>query len=110
MKATSLKVLEQRAAMEDDARMSQVCETSSSPEQENWLVTMPLKEEMFMENKMETEKESEVSSRLQQGGAKESLPQLQVPKYNNMEWMQDPFLLRSPWLENWTSYTNVLNF
>ncbi|XXG71857.1 hypothetical protein AAC387_Pa07g1087 [Persea americana] len=112
-KATSLKVLEQRAAMEDDAKMSQFCayatETASSPEEENWQAPMPLKEEFLMEKRMETEKECEVSSRLQ-GDAKVSLPQLQLPKYNNMEWMQDPFLFRSPWLENWTSYANVLNF
>ncbi|KAJ8619520.1 hypothetical protein MRB53_028049 [Persea americana] len=79
-KATSLKVLE-RAAKEDDAKMLQFCgyaaETASSPEEENWQVPMPLKEEFFMEKWMENEKERGVSSRLQ-GDAKVSLP----PSFN----------------------------
>ncbi|RWR90606.1 NAC domain-containing protein 35-like protein [Cinnamomum micranthum f. kanehirae] len=112
-KATSLKVLEQRAAMEEDTRMSQIStsatDSASSPEEESWEMTMPLIDEVLEENKIEIERESENSSAQLEDSAKESLPQLQLPKYN-LEWMQDPFLLRSPWLENWTTYSNLLNF
>ncbi|XP_058098496.1 NAC domain-containing protein 6 [Magnolia sinica] len=114
-KATSLKVLEQRAAMEEDMRTSQVCISEAdmvlSPEQENLPMTMmPTKEDVWEEEekKNKNEKESEVSSK-QMSWAKDNLPELQLPKFN-MEWMQDTFSLRSPWLENWTPYANVLNF
>ncbi|XP_077246310.1 NAC domain-containing protein 6-like [Tasmannia lanceolata] len=108
-KATSLRVLEQRA-MQEDLRMSQfsvsTMDTLSSSQQEKSQTKPHVKEEIANEKKYE--KESEVSSE-QVGWVQQNLPELQLPKYS-LDWMQDPFLLRSPWFENWTPYANVLNF
>lgn len=45
---------------------------------------------------------------------KPSLPELEVPKPNGLEWLQDPFLtqLRSPWMVELCSpsYATILNF
>ncbi|XP_068647032.1 NAC domain-containing protein 22-like [Aristolochia californica] len=113
MKATSLKVLEQRAAMEEDFRVSNTTlsrtETASSSEVENFLTKSAPKEELSKYSSKETEREGEVSSQ-QICWARENLPELHVPKHGSFDWMQDPFLLRSPWFENWSPYANVPNF
>ncbi|XP_077220753.1 NAC domain-containing protein 6-like [Tasmannia lanceolata] len=109
-KATSLRVLEQRA-MEEDLRMAQfsisTMDSVSSSEQEKLLTNPHVKEEISIDQN-KNEKENEVSSE-PMVWMKENLAELQLPKYS-LDWMQDPFLLRSPWLDNWTPYANILNF
>ncbi|KAL5984191.1 NAC domain-containing protein [Asimina triloba] len=120
-KATSLKVLEQRAAMEEDMRTSQVSISEAdmvlSPDQESLLTTttttvMLSKEDVWeleeLKMKKRNEKEVEVCSKQTGSWAKENLPELQMPKFS--DWTQDPFTLRSPWMDNWTPYANVMNF
>lgn len=113
-KATSMKVLEQRAASEEYKGFSQgdvsaLMEMVSSPEEQSLQLTASPKEEESNEKGING-KESEATSRqMQMSCVKESLPQLELPSYN-LEWMQDPYLFRSPWLENWSPYVNVLNF
>lgn len=112
-KATSLKVLEQRAAMEEDTRASHFCmsmvDNVSSDDQENYQTSsMPLDNGDLKEMKEEVQKEVEVTSA---SIPQVSLPRLQVPK-NSLDWMQDPFStqMRSPWLDQWSPYANLLNF
>lgn len=109
-----MKVLEQRAASEEYKGFSQgdvsaLMDMVSSPEEQSLQLTASPKEEESNEKGMNG-KESEATSRqMQMSCVKESLPQLELPAYN-LEWMQDPYLFRSPWLENWSPYVNVLNF
>ncbi|KAG9443156.1 hypothetical protein H6P81_019010 [Aristolochia fimbriata] len=136
MKATSLKVLEQRAMKEEQTKSNTTStpsrtDTASSSEvvenllshANNKLAGNPKEEEEGEELSkdqsskleiMERAELGEVSSSVQQavagGWARENLPELYVPKHGSFDWMQDPFLLRSPWFENWTPYANVLNF
>ncbi|KAF8377731.1 hypothetical protein HHK36_031115 [Tetracentron sinense] len=129
-KATSMKVLEQRAAMEEETKTPLVA--SSPPttmdstvsfhgQEKNFAMPMPVHDIVFKTEKEEEEEEAknkeedakdinEASSSLQIGSM-ENLTDLQVPKFN-LDWTQDPFWtqLRSPWLDNWTPYANVLNF
>ncbi|XP_073112916.1 NAC domain-containing protein 22 [Elaeis guineensis] len=114
-KATSLKELEQRAAMEEDTRASQGCmymsmaDNASSDDQENYpSSSMPLDHGDPKEMKVEVQKEVEVTST---SVRQVNLPELQVPKYS-LDWMQDPFStqMRSPWLDQWSPYANLLNF
>ncbi|RRT79893.1 hypothetical protein B296_00024295 [Ensete ventricosum] len=100
MKATSLKELEQRAAKEEDAKASQgyvstTADSASNSDQENYhSPSAP----------MDCDVKQEVIRPV-------NLPELQVPK-SGMEWMQDPFLAQfcSPWLDQWSPYTNILHF
>lgn len=127
-KATSLKVLEQRA-MEGDQKSIINASPSSSPpsswdtkslsscQQEDFASAAPLHhvvfkeetEEIFMvkdNGKEEKPKESKGPS-LQLPMGKEKL-ELEVPRLS-MEWTIDNILL-SPWLQNLTSYADILNF
>uniref|UniRef100_A0A1D1Y9N0 Putative NAC domain-containing protein 94 n=1 Tax=Anthurium amnicola TaxID=1678845 RepID=A0A1D1Y9N0_9ARAE len=132
-KATSMKELEQRAAMEEDATASRgVASTadtfsSSSCDQEippllRKPPALPLVEmEMgIKEMKVETEaeKDAEVTSvplPPSNPAGKRTPPELealQVPPKFGFDWTQDPILmqLRSPWLDPWSPfYTNALN-
>lgn len=113
-KATSLKELEQRAAMEEDTRASQGCmsvaDNASSDDQENYQSSsMPLDHNGDSKKmKEEMQKEMEVTST---SVRQVNLPEIQVPK-NSLDWMQDPFSsqMRSPWLDQWSPYANLLNF
>ncbi|KAJ0967930.1 hypothetical protein J5N97_024847 [Dioscorea zingiberensis] len=113
-KATSLKELEQRAAMEADARASQSCisaaDTLSSSENEHFQKPLIVDENRVKAKEEELQKEEEQYVSLAPGSSV-NLPEIQVPKHN-MDWMQDPFLtqLRSPWLEQWSPLANMLNF
>nr|ADC94864.1 NAC transcription factor [Vitis pseudoreticulata] len=125
-KATSLKVLEQRAAMEEE--MKSVHGSPSSPmssmdgisfcssQQEKPGPSMPMQgmvfkkevvEEKKYENGQEGAKGSCSSLQLPSG----KLTELQVPK-SGTDWSQDPIWtqLGSPWLQNLNTYTNILNF
>ncbi|XP_073001355.1 NAC domain-containing protein 22 [Typha latifolia] len=113
-KATSLKELEQKAAMEEDMRAAQACtasingDTFSWDDQENFHISTPSHDR---EIKEEMKKEVEVTSTSTSSMRSIDLPELQVPSYS-WDWMQDPLLnqLRSPWLDQWSPYANVLNF
>ncbi|KAK1321878.1 putative NAC domain-containing protein 94 [Acorus calamus] len=93
-KATSLKELEQRAAMEEDARAS-----SPSDVEVHQKPMISVDDYDVEEEKIESKP-----------------TELQVPQFNQLEWMQDPFLtqLRSPWFPDPflqpPNYANVLNF
>nr|DAD46594.1 TPA_asm: hypothetical protein HUJ06_016531 [Nelumbo nucifera] len=142
-KATSLKVLEQRAAMEEDTKTIIVASSpSSSPAMDNELSSYEPQEDLMAITKPtqmppkpmqsgivfkteEKEKEEEEEEKKEDGKdnkdawflardglkLKKKLPELQLPKLT-MDWTQDPFWtqLRSPWLDNWTPYANILNF
>ncbi|XP_020259562.1 uncharacterized protein LOC109836046 [Asparagus officinalis] len=130
-KATSLKELEQRAAMEEDARAalllgisSTACTTDTVSSSEfdcnfqnshtsfdvdgnnNDELTL-VKEEEEIKRGAETSSSTINSSLVARSVY---LPELQVPR-TGMEW-QDTFLtqLRSPWLEQWSPLANWLNF
>ncbi|KAF8093440.1 hypothetical protein N665_0383s0068 [Sinapis alba] len=134
-KATSLKVLEQRAEME--SKMNQTCPNSPLSSSET-ISYVGNEEDLMMtsfrfpqasamqeannnltlqghtdnakneEKQRETEmKESSSSLKLPCGVL--PLPELQLPK-QGLEWGQDQFLSISPWLQNLTPIVNLLNF
>lgn len=138
-KATSLKVLEQRAALEEEMKNSfhvssvsppsPLMDTFSfcSPREADQLITPPnqmvLKKEVeevgLVDHKDDDQErdakdlmEAKASSSptLRLPFGKNKLPEIQVPK--NMDWTQDPFWtqLTSPWLQSLTPYTNIMNF
>ncbi|XP_031283451.1 NAC domain-containing protein 22-like [Pistacia vera] len=136
-KATSLKVLEQRAVEEE----MKTIQTSPSPpssfetisfcgQQEDHqlmapIVSLPhmiLKQEQevimveeFLHEKVVKDEKKGSSMSLQLPSGKTELPELQVPK-TNTDWSQDPVWTQlSPWLQNLTqnltpSCANILNF
>ena len=125
-KAVSLKELEQRVAMEELARASPACtpsaDTAGSPA-DSTMSSSPSDhhqqgggvpqhgDEIMMKKEVMMADESTAVLR----PATLSLPQLDVAKQQQQEWvMQDPFLtqLRSPWMESWSPYfaSSVLNF
>jgi hypothetical protein len=134
-KATSLKVLEQRAAMEEEMKNFHASPNSSPPtsletgsfytHQEDYQLVAPMAAVHNIVFKKEAEEvlgltekvderavESKVSSTsLQSPFGRGQLPELQVPKLTT-DWTQDPFWtqLNSPWLQNLTPYANILNF
>ncbi|KFK40091.1 hypothetical protein AALP_AA3G329300 [Arabis alpina] len=134
-KATSLKVLEQRAEME--AKMNQNSPLSSSEtisfvgkEEDLMMTSFPYPQVVAMkednnnimlqdhtenaknqEKQRETErKESSSSVKLPCGVS--PLPELQLPKAGGpgLEWGTDQWLSISPWLQNLTPIVNLLNF
>jgi hypothetical protein len=126
-KATSLKVLEQRAAMEEEMKFH--ASPSSPPstsldnisfctQPEDQLMAMtPVHNVIFkkeVEEVLATEEKKDnkvYSTSLQLPLGKDKLPEIQVPKLT-MDWGQDQFWtqLNSPWLQNLTPYANILNF
>ncbi|XP_038977067.1 NAC domain-containing protein 22-like [Phoenix dactylifera] len=103
-KATSLKELEQRAAMASPNSRSMVDSVLQK--------CMAVDDDGVKEPEEEVEKEAKVEV-LAESTRSTSLPRLDIPKYNGLEWMQDPFLtqLRSPWMDLWSPYyASVLNF
>ncbi|KAJ4776450.1 NAC domain-containing protein 35 [Rhynchospora pubera] len=122
-KAVSLKELEQRIAMEEmrPLRNSGSLEDSFSssdhdPDQ-NWMfiedaasvLPQEPKQKEIVEEIVKVEEETAALPPTKEL----NLPELELPKFNALEWMQDPFLtqLRSPWMEQWSPYyTGVLNF
>lgn len=136
-KATSLKVLEQRAAMEEEMKNFHASPSSpptssleigsfySTQQEDHHLQQQPMppvhnivfkkeaEEVLGLQDKLdERGVETKVSSTsLQIPLGRGQLPELQVPKLT-MDWTQDPFWtqLNSPWLQNLTPYANILNF
>ncbi|TYH94358.1 hypothetical protein ES332_A12G036400v1 [Gossypium tomentosum] len=131
-KATSLKVLEQRAALEEELKATNT--TTSSPlsslqtisfcnPKEDLVPSISETREFF---KKEIEEEKELVEEKKDRIAKENkvsppslhfpvgnekLAELQLPKIIN-DWTQDQFWtqLNSPWFQNLTPYANILNF
>ncbi|KAE8703166.1 putative class I chitinase [Hibiscus syriacus] len=126
-KATSLKVLEQRAAKEEELKAMNSTSTSSSPlssmeaisfctPKQNLVPQVVFRketEEESMVDEKRSAKESKVSSAsLQLPLGEEKLAELQLPKVLS-DWTQDQFWtqLNSPWFQNLTPYAaNILNF
>ncbi|XWS62591.1 hypothetical protein CRYUN_Cryun06bG0024100 [Craigia yunnanensis] len=130
-KATSLKVLEQRAAQEEELKTMNTSPSSPLSSLENISFCSPkedflpsvsvpqvvfkkeIEEEAMVEEKKDgMAKENKISSAsLQLPFGKEILPELQLPKMLN-DWTQDQFWtqLNSPWFQNLTPYANILNF
>ncbi|KAJ8766992.1 hypothetical protein K2173_012501 [Erythroxylum novogranatense] len=127
-KATSLKELEQRAAMEEETTTtkSRASPSSSPPSSsleniyfchhhEEPVVPMPMqyvlfKKEVEENNRDEKQKEMTRGPSLQLSMDKDMLPELQMPKLQLDNW-NDPFLLYSPCLQNLTpssSYCELL--
>ncbi|KAG0473138.1 hypothetical protein HPP92_014546 [Vanilla planifolia] len=125
-KATSLKELEQRAAMQEQSRAEKEAAVSAtSSDRESF--------QMFGCDH-ETKEEFEVAERstvaavsilqgpsaqpretipVESQAGRPNLPALQVPNRTGVEWVQSPFAnqLRSPWLDQWSPlYANLLNF
>lgn len=156
-KATSLKVLEQRAAEEEEMKQMVVGSPTSPPSstdtisfnytQQDQHVPIPLlfqqvipKKESQHEIEPETKTETHnmvseaimtekpcyektmmtqmkdnnnkkaCGTSLQLPLGKDNVPELQLPMVT--DWTQDTFWtqLNSPWLQNWTAYSNILNF
>ncbi|KAK7312188.1 hypothetical protein VNO77_35872 [Canavalia gladiata] len=144
-KATSLKVLEQRAAIEEEMKQMVGSPASppsstdtmsfSSPQEElnqnaplQFLQHVVLKKECEVETEemgcvtvakqektknqigMKENKTSCCGTSLQLPLGKDKLPELQLPMIT--DWSQDNFWaqLNSPWLQNLTPYSNILNF
>ncbi|XVE48759.1 hypothetical protein DITRI_Ditri01bG0028100 [Diplodiscus trichospermus] len=135
-KATSLKVLEQRAAMEEESKRmntspssppSSLETTSFCSPKEDFLPFISEPQVVFKkEIEEEDEEENAMVEKKKDGLAKENkissaslqlplgqgnLPELQLPKML-CDWTQDQFWtqLNSPWFQNLTPYANILNF
>lgn len=136
-KATSLKVLEQRAAMEEEKRCSlNSLRTSPSPsppsnstvsffEEESVRQCMTFEPTIYMKEErvepviLENERKMCTSS-LKMPQGKTNLPELQVPKAittsTTQDWTQDPIWSQlSPWLQNMAqnftpTTTNTTNY
>ncbi|KAK8518667.1 hypothetical protein V6N13_018054 [Hibiscus sabdariffa] len=116
-KATSLKVLEQRAAMEEELKSMKNSNTSPSSSMETvsfcspkeGLVAAAAAPQLLFKKEMEEEKKPE--KKLQFPLGSEKLPELQMPRMLS-DWTQDQFWaqLNSPWFQNLTTYSNILNF
>lgn len=129
-KATSLKVLEQRAAMEEEMKTIHASPSSSPPpssldtmsfcsqlEDPVPPVLMPaqnlvFKKEIEDSNNVRYEKPNEIKRpSLHLPTGKDMLPELQVPSKLSMEWNQDPiWSLNSPWIQTFAHYADILNF
>ena len=138
-KATSLKVLEQRVAMEEELKNFQNVSPAASPmdtclsfcgAQEEVMTPPPpppsmvqlLQPQMVLKTEEVEEVEAKRSEAKGKGcsslkvpfGYKETLPEIQVPSNKlAMEWnTQDPLWmqLNSPWLQSLITPHNILNF
>ncbi|EEF36639.1 NAC domain-containing protein, putative [Ricinus communis] len=126
-KATSLKVLEQRAAMEEEIKTihvspalsplsSSLDNMSFCSQQEDSMLPTSLQQVVLKKevedmvilgkdsyngdnNCDEGPKETKRSSSLQLPVGKDELPELEVPKLS-MDWSQDNLWLNSPWLQS----------
>ncbi|PKA60108.1 NAC transcription factor NAM-B2 [Apostasia shenzhenica] len=123
-KATSMRELEQRAAMEQDDGASAMAETASPSDQGNFSesffalddVVAEIKEERVDVAAPESTAPDILPEELPETPATRqlpSLPAIQVPSHGNFDWIHDAFVtqLRSPWLDQWSPlYAQLLNF
>ncbi|CAK8576901.1 unnamed protein product [Lathyrus sativus] len=148
-KATSLKVLEQRAAEEEEMKQMVVGSPTSPPSSTDTIsfnytqdqhVSLPMMFQQVIpkkESQHETESQTKTHDMVSQAiitekpchektmtqikdnskkacgtslQGKDNVPELQLPIVT--DWTQDTFWtqLNSPWLQNWTAYSNILNF
>ncbi|MED6121250.1 NAC domain-containing protein 6 [Stylosanthes scabra] len=135
-KATSLKVLEQRAAIEEEMKQMvgspestpSSTDTMSYEEQQQQNLQLLPPQHVVLKKEVEAEHEEEKmvhvtvatkqennttaknTSSLQLPFGKDKIPELQMPMMIT-DWTQDTFWaqLNSPWLQNYT-YSNILNF
>ncbi|KAF9622254.1 hypothetical protein IFM89_030296 [Coptis chinensis] len=121
-KATSLKVLEQRAVMEEESKTSQDVSPASTPDtvlfadQDNsWEYTITddivpkteAKEDEQIKEIVKGKKDVSLTTSSMKLNSGIILPELQLPTVS-LDWTQDPF--GSPWLlDMWTTYTNIIN-
>lgn len=116
-KATTLKELEQRAAFEEaNSRVSQCIASimDSVPSELNhqgWALTVNDDHTKITANTEEIQTEVESWSSVVNESSSNGLPEIEAQNYNP-EWSLDPFLnqLRSPWVDQWSPYANVLHF
>ncbi|KAJ7967100.1 NAC domain-containing protein [Quillaja saponaria] len=127
-KATSMKVLEQRAAMEEEMKISFHASPSSPLSSSTDTVSfcsqteldqVALQQQVLKKEVMEQEDKLvhyeipfvQQENKMSNCTSQVPLPELQVPKLT-MDWTQDPFWtqLNSPWIQNFTSCANILNF
>lgn len=107
MKATSLKVLEQRAAMEDE--MKTYTPISFSCTQIEDKINMEFKKEkeevmIVEETYHEESNKGRACSSLALPNGILNLAELQLPKFSS-DWTQDSFWTQfSPWLDNFTPF------
>ncbi|XP_065865200.1 NAC domain-containing protein 6 [Euphorbia lathyris] len=129
-KATSLKVLEQRAAMEEETKAIQNSSSTSpissmdnmsfSSQQDEPISPTSLvnvlnfkQEDTMLE--YPNPKDFITASSIQLPTGNKDMLELEVPKFN-MDWNQDNFLLNSPWIQNLLTQNltptcaNILNF
>jgi hypothetical protein len=64
----------------------------------------------FSHEKIVKDNKKTCGTSLQLPLGKDNVPELQLPIA--ADWTQDTFWaqLNSPWLQNWTAYSNILNF
>lgn len=113
MKATSLKVLEQRAAMEEEIKTYTSLSPATPPMDSVSFCSDPIEDKMNMGFKKEKEEIMIVEEESNKGRACSSLVlpngilnlgELQVPKFSS-DWTQDAFWTQfSPWLDNFTPF------
>lgn len=139
-KATSLKVLEQRAAIEEEMKQmlgslspaSPPSSTDTMSQQEyHQYLSLPMSQNVVLPKKESQDDQAEEilsistprqestknkttcgTSSIQLPLGKDNLPELQLPTIIATDWTQDTFWAQfnSPWMQNWTSYSNILNF
>lgn len=137
-KATSMKELEHRAAMEEENRAYHSGWASATSSDQDDMqrssydeVVMEMEEygtgiskEVLVAGKLlppkmpllESSKAPPLSNPPAEAPANRQLPklpELQVPNHTSFDWEHDPFLsqLRSPWLDQWSPlYANLLHF
>ncbi|RRT76241.1 hypothetical protein B296_00023818 [Ensete ventricosum] len=123
-KAASMKELEQRAAvaLEEETAASQVSGSvaDSSPgwsDQDVFQLKSSYVVEddvIFTAHTKEVEVREEAVDVPGASTRRPCLPELEVPRHEGLEWLQDPFLtqLRSPWMVDlWSPYDpSILNF
>lgn len=128
-KATSMKVLEQRAAKEEETKNFQASSSSSSPalsmdavpfisllretmlkEEAEELVPIPTAERME-ESGDDQLKRSNTAPSLKLPSGSEGLMELQLPRCT-VDWNEDSFWAQfnSPWFQNLTASANLSNF
>ncbi|KAL6963631.1 transcription factor [Sarracenia purpurea var. burkii] len=128
-KATSKKVLEERAAMEEERKTAHSLEPSLTLPMETISFCSQCKEysaapmaaphvafkkeldvvitEEIGYEEADDQSRRRITTSLQLPPGNEKLPELEVPRFST-DWTQDSFW--SPWLNNLTPYANLLNF
>lgn len=112
-----MKELEQRAAIEEaNTRASQciasILGTVPSESFQEWATIVGEDPTEITTTSTKEDAHTEEKSLASELNVPVGLPEVEVLAYNNTEWSHDPFLnqMRSPWVDQWSPYANVLNF